>query len=260
MYEKKIDKLEQKIDKERMKIKRSEDLDAVESVFDLRTTKIIFNLMKKKIIDEIFGAISTGKEANVYRATDPSGNSIAVKIYRTRNVEIQFMWKYVRGDPRFTHVRKNPLSLVYAWAEKEFKNLSRAEQAGVRVPHPIIAEKNVLVMEFIGKDETPAPKLKDVKLKKPIKVFNIIIDYIKKLYNDAHLVHGDLSEFNILMDNSNPVIIDISQAVPLDHPNSIEFLIRDIKNIHWFFSQLKLKIPTPKEIYKYIIGTDENEY
>jgi RIO kinase 1 len=253
LVEKKIDEYEAKIDKSRMREKRSEDLSTVESVFDLSTRKIVFQLMKKKIIDEIFGAISTGKEANVYRAIDYDGNDLCLKIYRTKSAEIQFMWKYIEGDPRFTHVRKKPRNIVYAWAEKEYKNLSRAMEADVRVPEPIISIKNILVMEFIGKDHLPAPKLKDVQIKKPSKVFNMIIEYINRLYNNANLVHSDLSEFNILMDDEEPVIIDISQAVPLDHPYSKKFLLRDIKNIHWFFSKLGLNLPEVKEIYDYII-------
>ena len=252
MVEKKVDNYEIEIDKSRMKKKRSEDISTAEGVFDLSTRKVIFNLMKKKIIYEIFGVISTGKEANVYRAIDIEGNPLAIKIYRIRNPEIQFMWKYIEGDPRFLHVRKKPRNIVFAWAEKEYKNLSRAAKANVRVPKVIISIENVLVMEFIGKNNIAAPKLKDVEIKNPSKIFNIIIEYMRKLYTDAHLVHGDLSEFNILMDNNNPVIIDISQAVPLDHPNSNEFLIRDVKNIHWFFKQTKLELSTPQEIYKYI--------
>jgi len=251
--EKKIDNLEIKIDKSRIKIKRSEDLSTAEDVLDLFTRKILFNLMKKKVIDELFGAISTGKEANVYRATSPTGDDLAIKIYRLKSSEIQFMWKYIKGDPRFTNIRKKPRNIVFAWAEKEFKNLKRALDAGIKVPKPIMYIKNVLVMEFIGKNHIPAPKLKDITPKKPSKLFNSIIHSIYRLYNIAHLVHGDLSEFNILMDNNKHVIIDISQAVPLDHPQSIKFLIRDIKNIHWFFSQLKLNLPSVKELYQYIV-------
>ncbi|MHA1230882.1 MAG: serine protein kinase RIO [Candidatus Helarchaeota archaeon] len=255
--EKKIDELEQKLDKTRIKQKRSEDLATVEDVIDLRTRKILVNLMRKKIINEIFGAISTGKEANVYRATDPKGNDLAVKIYRIKSAEIQFMWSYIEGDPRFTNIRKKPRNIVYAWAEKEFKNLNRAFDAKVRVPKPIISIDNVLVMEFIGKNHIPAPKLKDFTLKKPYKTFKIIINYIDRLYNIAHLVHGDLSEFNILMHNNKPVFIDISQAVPLEHPNSIKLLIRDIKNICWYFSNnLKLNIPEPKIIFDQICRGD----
>ncbi|MHA1829901.1 MAG: RIO1 family regulatory kinase/ATPase domain-containing protein, partial [Candidatus Helarchaeota archaeon] len=122
-------------------------------------------------------------------------------------------------------------------------------------PKPIYSIDNILIMEFIGNKHIPAPKLKDVELKKPNKVFKLIINYIDRLYNIAHLVHGDLSEFNILIHKNKPFLIDISQAVPLEHPNSIEFLKRDIKNIHWFFSeQIELKIPDPNYIFNQIIN------
>ncbi|MBD3230030.1 MAG: serine protein kinase RIO [Candidatus Lokiarchaeota archaeon] len=252
MVEKKIKEYELKIDKSREREKRSEDQSTAESVFDLNVRKIIFKLMQKGIIDQIYGAISTGKEANVYRATDSDGNDLAIKIYRITNAETKFMWKYITGDPRFSDVRKKPRNIVFAWAKKEFKNLNRAKEANVKVPNPIYQVKNLLVMEFIGENTIPAPKLKDVEIQNPNKIFNIIIEYINRLYNEANLVHGDLSEFNILMDNDEPVIIDISQAITLEHPNSLRYLLRDIKNICWYFSKLNLELPAPVEIYEYI--------
>ncbi|NIW52844.1 MAG: serine protein kinase RIO, partial [Candidatus Korarchaeota archaeon] len=62
-------------------------------------------------------------------------------------------------------------SLIYAWAQKEFKNLQRAMDAGVRVPEPIAISKNVLIMSFIGKNGDSAPLLKEVSLKNPRQVY-----------------------------------------------------------------------------------------
>ena len=162
------------------------------------------------------------------------------------------MKQYILGDPRFKRVRKKTHDLVYTWAEKEFKNLKRASSAGVRVPNPIHVKKNILVMEFIGDGDIPAPRLKDSPPENPQLLFNKIYSYMKKLYQKARLVHADLSEYNILMYNG-PVIIDISQAVTLEHPNTEDLLLRDIQNILKYFKQFPgIKLPSLKNAFKEI--------
>jgi len=247
-----LDRLETKIDKRKMRKKRSEDQSVVESVFDTETQKVIYELYSRKIIDELGFAISTGKEANVYFAYGPK-EDLAVKIYRIKTAEPRFMWPYVIGDPRFKHIRRKTRDLIFLWAEKEYKNLIRAKNAKVRVPTPIAVRKNVLVMEYIAKDGDPAPLLKDCTLSEPQKVFDTIMQYVKYLYQNAKLIHADLSEFNILFPDE-PVIIDISQGVVLDHPKAQEFLIRDLKNILRFFSSYEIKILTLETAYNYVTG------
>ena len=95
--------------------------------------------------------------------------------------------------------------------------------------------------------------MKDTKLKDPEKVFNTIFDNIKRLYQYARLVHADLSEYNILMPTlDDPVIIDISQAVVRHHPQSEEFLFRDIKNILNYFKKYNIDLPPVKKAFKNI--------
>lgn len=88
-------------------------------------------------------------------------------------------------------------------------------------------------MSFIGKDNKPAPKLRDVILKteKWQSVYNEIVDAMHKMYNVGHLVHADLSEYNILWWENKCWFIDVSQSVQPDHPNGLEFLLRDCRNI-----------------------------
>ena len=248
----KIERLERKIDKRRIREKRSEDQSTIEGTFDTTTIMILYQLINKHVLDHLGGVISTGKEANVYNGFGEDGKKYAVKIYRIKAADVNFMKQYIIGDPRFKRVRKKTHDLVYIWAEKEFKNLKRAYSAGVRVPNPIHVKKNILVMEFIGEGDISAPRLKDSPPKKPQIVFNKVFSYLKKLYQKARLVHADLSEYNILMWNG-PVIIDISQAVTLEHPNAEDFLLRDIKNILKYFKQFKgIKLPTLKKAYKEI--------
>jgi len=247
------DTLERKIDKRKIRKKRSEDQSVVESVFDTETQKVIYDLYNRKILDEIGFVVSTGKEANVYYAVGPENEDLAVKIYRIKTAEPRFMWPYIIGDPRFQNVRHKTRDLIFAWAEKEFKNLTRALNANVRVPRPHAVRKNVLVMEFIGNNGNPAPLLKDSTLKKPHKIFKKIFQYVQLLFQKAKLIHADLSEFNILFIDE-PVIIDISQGVVLEHPHARAFLIRDIKNLLHFFSQFNINLPSLAEAYTYITG------
>ncbi|MHA1301406.1 MAG: serine protein kinase RIO [Candidatus Helarchaeota archaeon] len=250
--EEKVETLERKIDKRRIRKKRSEDQSTIEGTFDTSTIMILYELINKQIIDRLGGVISTGKEANVYNGYAEDGKKFAVKIYRIKTADAKFMKAYIQGDPRFKRVRKKIHDLVFTWAEKEYKNLKRALAAGVRVPEPIHVRKNILVMEFIGKDNLPAPRLKDSPPKKPQLTFNKIYSEIKKLYQKARLVHADLSEYNILMWDG-PVIIDISQAVTLEHPNAKEFLIRDIHNILKYFKRFNgIKLPNVKKAFKEI--------
>lgn len=250
--DKRADNLESKIDKRKIRKKRSEDQSVVESVFDTETLKTIYELYNRKILDEIGFVISTGKEANVYYGTS-ADQVLAVKIYRIKTAETRFMWPYVNGDPRFKKVRRKTRDLIFIWAEKEFKNLNRALHAKVRVPKPIAVRKNVLVMEFIAHGDDPAPLLKDCTLSKPQKTFDTLFLYVRRLFQDAKLIHADLSEYNVLF-SDEPVIIDISQGVVLDHPKARDYLIRDIKNLLRFFSSYDIKLPTLQEAYKYVTG------
>ena len=246
---------------DRRKIKRRKDVDefkVVEGVIDPPTMKILYKLFNRGTLTELHGAISTGKEANVYRGIDADGNSVAVKIYRISTAETDFMLEYIIGDPRFTRVKRQNRFLIPQWAMKEFKNLKRYHEAGIRVPRPIDLERNVMIMEFIGdKDRAlAAPLLKNAEISNPVKTFDKIIGMIEKGYTKAGLVHADLSEYNILW-SDGPIFIDVSQAVLLGHDNAKKYLFRDIQNIINFFKKLGVETEKPEVIARYIIAAGE---
>jgi RIO kinase 1 len=109
-------------------------------------------------------------------------------------------------------------------------------------------------MEYIGFGSIPAPKLKNISNPKDLSALSAkILKFIKKLYQDADLVHGDLSEFNILYHNQQPVIIDISQAVSTQHPKAEVFLVRDIKNVYQYFENFDINLPSAEKFYYEII-------
>lgn len=225
------------------RLKSVEDRRVGSEVFDRITLKTLYKLANQGYIHLLNGAISTGKEANVFKGVDDHGKIVAVKIYRVTTSDFKKMQYYIQGDPRFNVRSNNKRQLINNWVLKEFKNLNRAYEAGVRVPQPIIAKNNILIMEFIGdSDGTPARLMRQSQISNPQYVVDKIIDYIKKLYNDAELVHGDLSGFNILMEDDEPVIIDLSQGMVVDHPLSDELLNRDIENLIKDFKKMGIEI------------------
>lgn len=256
---------DKRAEKERLRTKDKHDRATVEQVLDPRTRMILFKLLNQGIIAEINGCISTGKEANVYHATSKTGVEFAIKIYKTSILQFKDRDKYVTGEFRFRngYCRHNPRKMVRTWAEKEFRNLIRLQQGGVSAPKPILLRSHVLLMDFIGTDGWPAPKLKDVVLtsSKPRKLYRECIEIMWKLFNKCKLVHADLSEYNILYHDGSIIIIDVSQAVEHDHPMALEFLRKDCTNITEFFKKNEVGVMTVKALFDFITDptvTEEN--
>jgi len=249
-------KAEEEADEEMSREKGAELFKTIEGVLDTSTLMTLYELENRGYFKKLMGVVSTGKEANVYWGVGDNGE-VAVKVYRTATLDFKKIWVYIVGDPRFSRIKKSTRGMMFIWAEKEFKNLRRAYDVGVRVPEPIVQRKNVLVMEFIGEEGVPAPKIKDVKLtiQELKRTFEKVIDYVSKLYRKAELVHSDISEYNILWWDE-PVLIDLSQAVMLSHPLSNDFLVRDLKNILTYFSREGVKVPSLEELYYQVTGEE----
>ncbi len=227
----------------------------------------LLEISRRGYIKRIYGVISAGKEARVYWGKDSSGNDIAIKIYLTATAEFRkSIWKYIVGDPRFENIPRGDIrKLIYAWTRKEYRNLKRYYEVGVRVPKPIFVYKNILVMEFIGKNGVRAPLLKEaapsLDTETLLKIHDKVIEYVEIGYHKAKLVHADLSEFNIMVLDGEPVIIDVSQAVHLDHPKAHVFLYRDLRNIYRYFNEeLGLDVPNPEEVFRRITRCNPPQY
>ena len=254
--EKKLERKEKSYEtKHLMKDKRSDRYKVLEEVLDRSTLITIYNFERKGIITEIHGAVKSGKEAKIYWGRGQKGREIAIKIYLTVSSEFkQGMLVYIKGDPRFAHVRRDTRSLIYAWAQKEFKNLQRAYRIGITVPKPIAVDNNVLIMEFIGENGVSAPLIKETSQKNPRKTYLQLLSHLKKLYQKAELVHADLSEYNIMIWNEKPVVFDFSQAVLIQHPMANTFLRRDLKNINRYFKKLGVDVQSEEEMYRRVTG------
>lgn len=257
-YRKRVDKRLERREKryeteQLLKEKRSEEYEVLEEVFDKSTLMTIYEFLNKGVIDQIYGVVKAGKEARIYWGKDQEGKELAIKIYLTIAAEFKKgKLQYIEGDPRFKRVKHDTRSLVFAWALKEFKNLQLAFQAKVRVPKPIAVKKNVLIMRFIGKNGDPAPELKELPPKNPEFIYTELLEYIKRLYQRVELVHGDVSEYNVMMWRGKPVLFDMSQAVLISHPMAHTFLKRDLENLNRYFKKLGVKALSVDEMYRIV--------
>ncbi len=253
--DKHIDELQrEKIDDRTRRVKRKEDRGAVASVMDTRTLFTLNDFLNKGIIEQLVGIISAGKEANVYLGNYEDHSEIAIKVYKIDSNTAKWMREYLIGDPRFTRLSNSVSHIIFTWARKEFKNLKRAQSIGIPVPNPLAVKDNVLLMEFIGEQGTPAPRLKEIEVSGDINLYyQQTIGIIRDLYKKANLVHGDLSEYNLLYWKGKLTVIDMSQSVLSEHPKARFYLARDIKNVNKYFEKCGAKISPPIEIYEDIV-------
>jgi RIO kinase 1 len=242
-----------------MKVKRSEEMDSLEEVFDRSTLMIVYKLLNRGYIKNISGVLRSGKEARIYLGKGRRNEAVAIKIFLTTSGEFKKgRLTYVRGDDRFKNARRDTRSLVNLWASKEFRNLKQADTAGVRVPSPLKIMGNVLVMEFIGRRGNPAPLLRETPLNHPARVYDKIAKAVQTLYQKARLIHGDLSEYNIMMLGTTPVLIDFAQAVPPEHPMANLFLQRDLTRLNDYFTKIGVTVAPIERLTKWVTSVDGN--
>jgi len=128
--------LETQVDALRKRTKDSATRKTYDQVFDQAALLTIASLISDGVISTLDYPVSTGKEANVFHATDAAGHAKALKIYRINTATFRNIALYIEGDPRFKRVKRATKPTIFAWAQKEYKNLVRMEDAGVRVPTP----------------------------------------------------------------------------------------------------------------------------
>uniref|UniRef100_A0A8C2DNV2 Serine/threonine-protein kinase RIO1 n=1 Tax=Cyprinus carpio TaxID=7962 RepID=A0A8C2DNV2_CYPCA len=210
------------------RVKDKSDRATVEQVLDPRTRMILFKMLSRGVFSEINGCIST-------------------------ELVLMLLFFFCCS--------------IFFLAEKEMRNLIRLQTAQIPSPEPIMLRSHVLVMSFIGRDDMPAPLLKNAVLSesKSRELYLQVIQNMRIMYNEAHLVHADLSEFNILYHNGDAYFIDVSQSVEHDHPHALEFLRKDCSNVNDFFQKHDVAVMTVRELFEFItdpsITSDNiNEY
>ncbi|MEM0073698.1 MAG: RIO1 family regulatory kinase/ATPase [Thermoplasmatales archaeon] len=224
-------------------------------VFDRTTLLNIYKLFTSKVLDRFEFPIASGKESIVFAASS-GGKFYAVKIYKTVASTFKNIERYA-GQRWDVNTSGNRRKFIGKWAYQEFRNLRIASDAGVLVPKPVKVSGSILVMQYLGTKRRPSTLLKDYEVDE--KIMKECINSIRKLYLDAGMVHGDLSEYNFLIFRRRPYMIDMAQAVSTRDEVASFLLKRDVRIIAKFFNKIGFELQENK-LLKYITGEKDVFY
>ncbi len=215
----------------------------------MRVPAALDPLVEMGIIDEVVRPLMSGKEAQLY-VVIAGGQERVAKVYKDASQRsFQKRTDYTEGrsvrnsrdrramTKRTRHGRSKDEE---AWRNAEVDVIYRLRDAGVRVPQPYNFMDGVLVMDLvIDEDELPAPRLGELTFcaEEAREIYDQLLQEVIRMLC-AGVVHGDLSEFNVLMSASGPVVIDFPQAVdPANNAAARRLLIRDVDNLHRFLTR-----------------------
>lgn len=207
------------------------------------------------LITDVLGVIGDGKEATVYCCSaDPSTGVelLAAKVYRAQKFRSFARARAYAGsrvvlDARAgramkTGTEKGRRMAHHAWIEWEWEALCGLHDAGASVPSPLASSDDAILMEYVGDRDGPAPQLRHVELtaEQARTVLDRLLQDVE-LMLDCHLVHGDLSAYNVLWWQERPVIIDVPQSVDLHASrDGYAHLRRDVENLERYFARYGL--------------------
>lgn len=212
----------------------------------MRTPNCLQSLLDQGILDEVLRPLRSGKEAQVYLVLS-GGEERVAKVYKdAEHRSFKHRTDYTEGrrsrssrDARAIAKgsRHGKAQEEEAWRSAEVDMIYRLRDAGVRVPTPHHFEEGVLVMELV-KDAAgrPAPRLGEVEMDAETgqAIFHLLIREVVKMLC-AGVVHGDLSDFNVLLAEDGPVLIDFPQSFDAAHNQGArEILVRDVANLNHF--------------------------
>ncbi|MFC3284517.1 PA4780 family RIO1-like protein kinase [Litchfieldella rifensis] len=230
----------------------------------MKVPKRLQPLVDDGMIDEVIAQLMSGKEAQVYVVRCGDGLRCAKVFKEARQRSFKQAVQYQEGRKERNSRRARAMSKKtrygqkeqeQAWLNAEVDALYRLASAGVRVPRPYGFVDGVLLMELVADDEGyAAPRLDDVILSaEQARDYHaqVMADVVRMLC--AGLVHGDLSEFNVLVDRHGPVIIDLPQAVDAAGNNNAAMMLeRDVDNMRAYFGRFAPELLTTdygKEIW-----------
>ncbi|MEK7322190.1 MAG: PA4780 family RIO1-like protein kinase [Pseudomonadota bacterium] len=215
----------------------------------MKIPKSIQPLVDDGIVDEVLRQLKSGKEASVFVVR--SGDQIrCAKVYKEANqrgfrTHAQYQeGRRVRNSRQARAMEKSSRygrkEAEEAWQNAEVDALYRLAAAGVRVPQPYGYFDGVLLMELVaGADGQAAPRLNDLEFTPALAEEyhrRLVLEVVRMLC--AGVIHGDLSEYNVLVDESGPVIIDLPQAVDAaGNNNACRMLLRDVENLAMYFGR-----------------------
>jgi RIO kinase 2 len=207
----------------------------------------INTLVKAGVIDSFGQTLGVGKEADVYDALSSDGKRVAVKFHRLGRIS----FRQTRRKRGYIREHSSWLFQSHVSAEKEFQAMQLVYKNGVSVPEPISQNRHVIAMGMIEGAELSKYK----EIVKPEKILKEILRNVRKAYLKAHIIHADLSEYNIILKpDGHILIIDWPQYVTADHANAEELLERDLKNVLTFFNRkFNVKVAV-EEACDYVTG------
>ena len=214
----------------------------------MKTPKRLLPLVEEGFIDEVLGQLMSGKEATVYvvRCGDAVRCAKVYKDANQRSFKKSASYQEGRKVKNSRQARAMEKGSRYGrkmqeevWQSAEVDALYRLASAGVRVPQPYICHEGVLLMDMVADaDGNPAPRLNDVELdeSQALAFHELLVNQVVRMLC-AGIVHGDLSEYNILVGADGPVIIDLPQAIDAAaNSTAAEMLERDVLNLRTYFS------------------------
>ena len=203
--------------------------------------------VKASLIGAFGKSLGVGKEADVYGALTPQGSQVAVKFHRLGRIS----FRQTRRKRGYTDEHAGWIFQSRLAAEREFQALKLVYACGVAVPEPLSQNRHCIVMGIIDGAELANWR----ELTSPEKVLREVLRNVRRSYLKAGVIHGDLSEYNILVKvDMHILIIDWPQFVRLGHPNAEELLKRDLKNVLTFFSRRFRVRATPEKVFDYVSG------
>jgi RIO kinase 2 len=188
-------------------------------------------LVKRGVLESISASpVGRGKESDVYKGITPAGRLVAVKFHRVGRTSFRQTRRlrvYVGDRHHISWLYQSRLA-----AESEFNALKILFAASVSVPEPVDWNRHVVVCEYLeGVELSEAPPLRDAATFR-----DRLVEEVGKAYS-AGVVHGDLSEYNVLVVEDTPVLFDWPQWVSSSHPSALYYLKRDLLNILNFFKR-----------------------
>lgn len=209
-------------------------------------------LVRSGHLEALGKPLGIGKESDVYDALGTCGMEVAVKFMRLGRMSFRSTRRaraYVANRGHTSWLYQSRLA-----AEKEFQGLKELHKAGVAVPRPIAQNRHAIVMEIIRGAE-----LADYyEIPKPKAILREILRNLRKAYLKAHIVHSDLSEFNVIIKPDGHIfIIDWPQYLYIDHPGAGEYLRKDIGNVLRYFRRkfgVKLEL---KDALDFVTGVSK---
>jgi RIO kinase 1 len=209
------------------------------------------------LITDVLGVIGDGKEATVYCCSaDPSTGVelLAAKVYRAQKFRAFGHTHGYAGDrvvlderagrAMKSRTEKGRRMAHHAWIEWEWETLCKLHDAGASVPNPLAASDDAILMEFVGDRDGAAPQLRHVELEpEPARdVLERLLAEVELLL-DCHLVHGDLSAYNVLYWEGRPRVIDVPQSIDLHSSrDGYAHLRRDVQNLGRYFARYGLGV------------------